>query len=93
MHDFFPELARRNFFSLLGIMGTLVPEAFFYSFLANFATRTASFIFFVSARNAESREKKASAFFSVGSALRSALLRRKFPNKKDNIKRKPLGPL
>ena len=26
---------------------TLVPEAFFYSFLANFATRTASFIFFL----------------------------------------------
>ena len=25
---------------------TLVPEAFFYSFLTNFATRTASFIFF-----------------------------------------------
>ena len=45
MHDFFPELARRIFFSLLGIMGNLVPEAFFYSFLANFATRTASFIF------------------------------------------------
>ena len=36
---------------------TLVPEAFFYSFLANFATQTASFIFLL-ARSAESREKK-----------------------------------
>ena len=41
---------------------TQVPEAFFYSFLANFATRTASFIlvFFLLARSAESQEKKAS---------------------------------
>ena len=39
---------------------TLVPEAFFYSLLANFATRTASFIFFLSSVSAESREKKAS---------------------------------
>ena len=39
---------------------TLVPEAFFYSFLANFATRTASFSYFLSLRSAERREKKAS---------------------------------
>ena len=39
---------------------TLVPEAFFYSLLANFATRTASYIFFFLVRSAESREKKAS---------------------------------
>ena len=37
---------------------TLRPEIFFYSFLANFATRTASFIFLLP-RSAESREKKA----------------------------------
>ena len=41
------------------VRGTLVPEAFFYSLLANFATLTASF-FFLLARSAESREKKAS---------------------------------
>ena len=38
---------------------TLVPEAIFYSLLANFATRTASYIFLL-ARRAERREKKAS---------------------------------
>ena len=38
---------------------TLVPEAFFYSLLTNFATQTASYIFLL-ARSAESREKKAS---------------------------------
>ena len=40
-------------------MNTLVSEAFFYSFLANFATWTASFISLL-ARSAESQEKKAS---------------------------------
>ena len=39
---------------------TLVPEAFFYSLLANFATRIASYIFFLLAQGAESRQKKAS---------------------------------
>ena len=39
---------------------TLVPEAFFYSFLANFGTRTASFIFYWhEALRAEKLEKKA----------------------------------
>ena len=38
---------------------TLVPEAFFYSLLANFTARTASYIFLL-ARRAERREKKAS---------------------------------
>ena len=42
------------------VNGTLVPEAFCYSLLANFATRIASYIFFLLARSAESREKKAS---------------------------------
>ena len=39
----------------------MVPEAFFYSLFANFATRTTSFIFLL-ARSAESREKKAWRF-------------------------------
>ena len=39
---------------------TLVPEAFLYSLLANFVTLTSSFNFFLLARSAESREKKAS---------------------------------
>ena len=59
---------------------TLVPEAFFYSLLANFGTRIASYIFFLLARSAE------------GSALPSALRVANFYMKKDNIKRKPLGP-
>ena len=56
-------------YSVFFVRGGAVVEAFFYSFLANFATRTPSFIFLLT---------------------RSAS-RRKFPNRKDNIKRKPLG--
>ena len=38
-------------------MHTLVPEAFFYSLLANFATRTASYIFFIGTKlRAEKRK-------------------------------------
>ena len=48
-------------------MCTLVPEAYFYSLLANFATRTAPFTFFYSAR--------------LGASI--AASRRKFANKKD----------
>ena len=55
---------------------TLVPEAFFYSFLANSATRTASFIFF---------------FWLARSALGASIVSSQI-KKKDNIKRKPLGP-
>ena len=36
---------------------TLIPEAFFYSFLANFATRTASFIFFIGTKRWEPRKE------------------------------------
>lgn len=39
-------------------LSTLVPEAFFYSFLANFATRTSSFLFFfIGAKRWEPRKE------------------------------------
>ena len=66
---------------------TLVPEAFFYCLLANFATQTAFlFFFFIGTKR---RER---FLFRLGLALRSALRVANFQMKKDNIKRKPLGP-
>ena len=41
----------------LSQMTTLVPEAFFYSLLANFATRTASYIFFNGTKRWEPRKE------------------------------------
>ena len=59
------------------------PRGFlFNSFLANFAPRTASF--FLLKRYAE--------FLSARRRRSISASRRKFPNKNDNIKRKPLGP-
>ena len=56
---------------------TLVPEAFFYSLLANFATRSA-----------ESREKKAFFFSRLGTSISAS--RRKFPNEKKIILKESL---
>ena len=67
-------------------------QRFFYSLLGNFATQTAFFVYlfiFSLARSAESAE---SFLFRLGLALRSALRVANFQIKKDNIKRKPLGP-
>ena len=74
------EGARRiSFFSffLIELRPTLVPEAFFYSLLASFATRTASFIYLFF--GAESRE-------SFLSALQSALRVANFQIKKIILK-------
>ena len=42
---------------------TLVPEAFFYSFLANFATRTASFSYLFTAMKRWEARKESLFFF------------------------------
>ena len=56
------------------ISSALVPEAFFYSLLANFETRTASFISFLLVRS------------TLGSALRSALRVANFQIKNKTLK-------
>ena len=50
------------------VYGTMVPEALFYSFLANFATRTASFgYFFIAKKRWEAR--KESFFSRLGASI------------------------
>ena len=54
-----------NILPLFTSISTLVPEAFFYSLLANFATRTASYIFF-SLHEALRAEKRKPLVATVG---------------------------
>ena len=47
----------KSFFSFFFNCHTLVPEAFFYSSLANFVTRIASYIFFIGTKRWEPRKE------------------------------------